>query len=73
MQEKIADNLALLASTRVVIAHRLSTVRSCDRIVVIHDGEIAEVGSYEELMQRRGLFFQMASRQMTDIQTERAD
>ena len=73
VQEKIADNLALLASTRVVIAHRLSTVRSCDRIVVIHGGEIAEVGSYEELMQRGGLFYQMASRQMTDIQTERAD
>ena len=73
VQEKIADNLAQLASTRVVIAHRLSTVRSCDRIVVIHGGEIAEVGSYEELMQRGGLFYQMASRQMTDIQTERAD
>jgi len=76
VQEEIADNLSRLASTRVVIAHRLSTVRSCDRIAVLHDGEIAEIGSYEELMQKQGLFFRMASRQMAQSeqkQTERTE
>ena len=69
-QEKIANNLARLASTRIVIAHRLSTVRGCDRIIVLHNGQIAEQGSYDELMRKRGRFFRMASRQMAHSETE---
>jgi subfamily B ATP-binding cassette protein MsbA len=40
--------------TTLVIAHRLATVRDADRIVVLEGGEVREVGSHEELMQRRG-------------------
>ena len=69
-QEKIANNLARLTSTRIVIAHRLSTVRGCDRIIVLHNGQIAEQGSYDELMRKRGRFFRMASRQMAHSETE---
>ena len=35
--------------TSIVIAHRLSTVQQCDRIAVMHKGEIVEVGTYEDL------------------------
>lgn len=47
--------------TSIIIAHRLSTVRECNRIVVLRDGEIMEVGSHQELMQRQGPYFQLAS------------
>jgi ATP-binding cassette subfamily B protein len=45
--------------TTFIVAHRLSTIRKANRIVVMKDGRIAEVGSYSELMARRGLFFEM--------------
>ena len=47
----------LLANrTGLVIAHRLSTIRGSDRIVVLKDGEIEEIGSHDELMDRAGLY-----------------
>jgi ABC-type multidrug transport system fused ATPase/permease subunit len=48
----------------VVIAHRLSTIRHCDRIIVIDKGKIAEEGTFEELMEKKGLFYEMAQRQL---------
>ena len=63
-QETVAQNLASLGCTRIAIAHRLSTVKQCDRIVVIDGGKIAEEGSFEALMEKRGLFYELASRQL---------
>src|SRR5262249_48100216 len=45
--------------TTFVIAHRLSTVRNADRLVVLDGGQIVEVGTYNELMQRRGIFYNL--------------
>ena len=42
--------------TSIVIAHRLSTIRNSDRIIVLHKGEVREVGSHEELMQGEGIY-----------------
>jgi ATP-binding cassette, subfamily B, bacterial len=42
--------------TTIIVAHRLSTVKNVDRIIVIDNGSVAEEGSYEELMERNGLF-----------------
>jgi len=57
--------LAELAQGRtcLYVAHRLSTVRGCDRIVVLSDGLVAEEGSHEQLLQKRGLYAQMWARQ----------
>lgn len=49
--------------TCLVIAHRLSTIRDADRIVVLKRGRIAETGTHDELMARRGLYFYLASQQ----------
>lgn len=61
-QKAIRENLDRLGITRIAIAHRLSTVVNCDRILVMDQGRIAEQGSYEELMKRNGLFAKMARR-----------
>lgn len=63
-QSMVCESLAGLKATRMVIAHRLSTVMDCDRIFVMDQGVIVEQGNYEELMQKKGVFYQLASRQM---------
>ena len=65
-QKQVADSLAMLHCTRVVIAHRLSTIRACDRIIVLDGGRIAENGTFDELLARHGLFYELASRQLLE-------
>jgi len=50
--------------TVVVIAHRLSTVKNADQIVVLDDGCIAEVGSHEELAKRQGKYYELVKNQL---------
>ena len=45
--------------TTFVVAHRLSTIRDADRIAVIADGHCTECGTYEELMEKQGVFYRM--------------
>jgi ATP-binding cassette subfamily B protein len=45
--------------TCLVIAHRLSTIRNADRIIVLHRGEVREVGSHAELLQSRGIYYRL--------------
>ena len=58
-QEMISQALSSILATRIVVAHRLSTVRLCDRILVMDGGKIVESGNYDELMERRGRFYEM--------------
>jgi len=43
--------------TSIVIAHRMSTIKKCDRIVVLHKGKVVEDGTYLELSKKEGGFF----------------
>jgi len=63
-QDTVTTSLEQLKVTRVVIAHRLSTVLRADRIHVFDRGRIAEGGTYEELMAAGGLFRELARRQL---------
>jgi ATP-binding cassette subfamily C protein CydCD len=51
--------------TTVVIAHRLSTVRGAEQIVVLDAGRVAEVGRHDELLARRGLYTRLVAHQLT--------
>ena len=59
MQIQEAMRSLMAEKTCFVIAHRLSTIRGADLILVVKDGRIAEQGSHQELMSRRGLYYQM--------------
>jgi ATP-binding cassette subfamily B multidrug efflux pump len=52
--------------TAIVVAHRLSTVRDADRIVVVHRGEKAEEGTHQELLELRGLYYRLYKLQFRD-------
>lgn len=50
--------------TTLIVAHRLSTIRDADKIAVIENGGVAEFGTYEELMEKKGIFYQMREMQL---------
>lgn len=66
-QKIVSDSLDNLKCTRIVIAHRISTIRHCDRILVLNEGKIAEDGTYEELIEKRGHFYELVKRQCLEI------
>ncbi len=64
IQEALAR--LLKGRTAIVIAHRLSTVRNADWIVVLTDGRITEQGSHESLLAQKGLYFELYEKQFVD-------
>jgi NHLM bacteriocin system ABC transporter ATP-binding protein len=63
-QAIVSRSLEKLSATRIVIAHRLSTIVHATKIYVVQAGHIVEGGTYDELMQRNGLFTELARRQL---------
>jgi ATP-binding cassette subfamily C protein len=62
-QRCVRESVATLHATRVVIAHRLSTVREADVIVVLDRGRIVESGAYDDLIAQGGVFARLAAQQ----------
>ncbi|PVZ14565.1 ATP-binding cassette domain-containing protein [Actinomycetospora cinnamomea] len=65
-QARVSAHLDGLDVTRVVVAHRLSTIRHADRIVVLDAGRIVQTGTYDELVAVDGVFRHLVERQSTD-------
>jgi ABC-type bacteriocin/lantibiotic exporter with double-glycine peptidase domain len=63
-QAQVAESLDKLKATRVVVAHRLSTVINADRICVVQQGRIVQQGRYQDLIEQPGLFADLAQRQL---------
>ena len=62
-QKKVMQNINSLKCTVIMVAHRLSTLKNCDYILLVKNGDIFEKGSYEELMEKNGDFANLVKRQ----------
>lgn len=62
-QAKITEGINKLNCTKLVVAHRYTTIKDCNRILVLDKGRIAECGSYNELLEKKGIFFGLISGQ----------
>jgi ATP-binding cassette subfamily B protein len=58
-------NEILKGRTAVIIAHRLSTIMRADKILVLYEGAVAEQGRHEELVDRRGMYYQLVQKQLS--------
>ncbi len=70
VQRHIIESLQKIKATKVVIAHRLSTIKDADRIYVLEKGSVVETGTYRELIEKQGVFAEMAKRQLITEQME---
>jgi ATP-binding cassette subfamily C protein len=63
-QAVVTESLARLHVTRIIVAHRVSTVMGADRILVLAGGEVVQSGTYDELLRAPGLFAELSRRQL---------
>lgn len=65
----IQDGLKKLTEDRtsIIIAHRLQTIQECDRILVLHRGKVREIGTHEELIAQKGIYFTLHELQFQDV------
>ncbi|HET6934467.1 MAG TPA: ABC transporter ATP-binding protein [Candidatus Angelobacter sp.] len=72
-EEKILNHLreVMQGRTTIFISHRVSTVRNADRIAVLHDGRIVELGTHEELLARNGYYTELYNKQLLEEELAR--
>jgi ATP-binding cassette, subfamily B, multidrug efflux pump len=71
-EEKILNHLreVMQGRTTIFISHRVSTVRNADRIAVLHDGQIVELGTHDELLARNGYYTELYNKQLLEEELE---
>lgn len=66
-EKAVSETIHALDMTSIIIAHRLSTIMRCDRIFVMDSGEIVEIGTHRELLDKRGKYFELWKDQLPGI------
>jgi ATP-binding cassette subfamily B protein len=71
-EEEILERLSAVRAQRtaIVVSHRVSTVRDADQIVVLHEGEVAERGTHDELVRRGGFYADLYRKQLLEEELE---
>jgi len=71
-EDRILNHLReiMQGRTTIFISHRVSTVRNADRIAVLHDGEIVELGTHDELIERNGYYTDLYNKQLLEEELE---
>ena len=70
-QSKVLESILNYRRTVIMVAHRLSTVKGFDRIILLEDGRITEEGTYEELMENNGHFAELVRKQLVQGERQR--
>jgi ATP-binding cassette subfamily B protein len=67
-EEEILNNLGrnMKGKTSIIIAHRISTIKNADKILVMDKGEIIEQGHHQDLMDKRGTYFELYEKQLLE-------
>ncbi len=67
-EEEILNNLGsiMLDKTSIIIAHRISTIKNADKILVMDNGEIVEQGTHDQLMQQKNVYFELYEKQLLE-------
>ena len=70
-ERKIQDALEILVKDRttIIIAHRLSTLRNADKLIVIERGKMPEFGTHAELLERKGIYYRLYMLQLEALKT----
>src|SRR5688572_21065369 len=66
IQIRLAIDRLMQGRTSVIIAHRLSTIQKCDKIIVMHKGRVREIGTHQQLLAQRGLYYKLYELQYKD-------
>jgi ATP-binding cassette subfamily B protein len=66
LRVRAALNNMLANRTSVIIAHRLSTIQRADKIIVMHKGKVREIGSHQQLLAQRGIYYKLYQLQYKD-------
>ncbi|MBM4109914.1 MAG: ATP-binding cassette domain-containing protein [Phycisphaerae bacterium] len=67
-QATVVESMERLDVTRIAVAHRVSTIRTCDRIYVIDRGVVAQQGTFDDLLAQPGAFRRLVERQLADLE-----
>jgi ATP-binding cassette subfamily B protein len=66
LQIRRAIDRLMEGRTSIIIAHRLSTIQKCDKIIVMHKGQVREIGTHQQLLAQRGLYYKLYQLQYKD-------
>ena len=72
VQQSIDDLQKEKAQTTIIIAHRLSTIRNADKICVVSEGRVVELGKHDELVAKKGAYYDLIQLQVNDNPIEQS-